>query len=139
MAKNRSLITYIRQFSADRAGAAPGTLTAMPLRYAAAIVIFGLLAASAVGARDLLVPTVLTGLAGALGAAIIGVAGARPQRAARIGMTAAAVVVVLSGVAFAPDGDERGFVIGVAAFYALLLAAFALVAGPRPVKASARP
>ncbi|WP_203784708.1 hypothetical protein [Paractinoplanes rishiriensis] len=111
----------------------------MPLRYAAAIVIFGLLAASAVGARDLLVPTVLTGLAGALGAAIIGVAGARPQRAARIGMTAAAVVVVLSGVAFAPDGDERGFVIGVAAFYALLLAAFALVAGPRPVKASARP
>jgi peptidoglycan/LPS O-acetylase OafA/YrhL len=109
-------------------------------RYALAVLIFGLLAASAVGlfrqdALGLAVPTVITGVVGAAGAAVVGVAAhrrpdARVQRTARVVMTIAAGAVAVTGVVLAPKGMDRGFVIGVAALLAVLLAAFALFAGP---------
>ena len=117
--------------SADRRGV---------IRYALAVLVFGLLAGSGADAfrQDapaLAAPMLITGLAGAVGAAVIAAAvywrpDTRVQRAARLAMLMAAVAVALTGVASAPDGAERGFVIGVAALLAVLLAAFALVATP---------
>jgi uncharacterized membrane protein YhaH (DUF805 family) len=45
-------------------------------------------------------------------------------------MIVAAGAVVVTGIAMAPDGAERGFVIGVTAFLAVVLTVFPLVAVP---------
>ncbi|WP_328473053.1 hypothetical protein OHA21_11495 [Actinoplanes sp. NBC_00393] len=108
-----------------------------------AVVVFGLLAFTGVGtlgsgARALGVPVLIVGAAGSMGALIIMVSvlrrsrgTARTQRAARIGMVVAAVVAVAVGVALAPAGWERGFVITVNALTGVLLALFAALAGER--------
>ncbi|MFG1605252.1 hypothetical protein [Actinoplanes sp. NPDC049265] len=117
-----------------------------------AIVVFGLLAwqgidaiRADVGAMG--VPMLIAGAAGLAGALAIVVPAlrwrhlgdpprwftpARVQRAARIGMGLAAVAAVVAGVALAPRGLERGFVITVNAVVGGLLALFALLAGERP-------
>lgn len=109
-------------------------------RYAAAVLVFGLLAAAGAQALPqdgpaLAVPFLITGVAGAGGAAVIAVAlhkGLHPrvQRITRLAMAVAAVAVAVTGVVFAPGGMDRGFVIGTAALLAVLLAAFAALAGP---------
>ncbi len=108
--------------------------------YILAVLIFGLLAASGVDllrkdAPGLAVPFLIAGVAGAAGAVVV--AGAiywrptiRVQRTARAAMALTAVAVAGTGVALAPGGMDRGFVIGVAALLAVLLAVFALLAGP---------
>lgn len=108
--------------------------------YALAVLIFGLLAASGANllrddAPGLAVPFLIAGVAGAVGAVVVARAiywrpVARVQRRARAAMAFAAVAVAASGVAFAPGGIDRGFVIGVAGLLAVLLAMFALLAGP---------
>jgi hypothetical protein len=117
-----------------------------------AVVTFTLLAlsgtsAAALGLYGLAVPLIVTGAAGAAGAAVITVAvwrwqgvepgtavpaGVTAQRTPRLVRAAAAVVVVISGVLLAPQGVDRGFVIWVAALLAAALALFALLAGERP-------
>jgi hypothetical protein len=111
------------------------------------------------------VPFMVTGVAGAGGAAVIAVsvwrlqrgeagAGAQgasgvriepdpggataAQRTARLAMAAAAVVTFIAGVMLAPRGMDRGFVISVAAGLAVALALFALFAGDRPRTAEQR-
>lgn len=122
-----------------------------------AFLIFAMLAVSgattaAPGLYGMAVPFMVTGTAGALGAALITVSvwrGQRgetaapdgaaatgpskaPQRAVRLAMGGAAVVALIAGVLLAPRGMDRGFVIGVAALLAVSLASFALLAGDRP-------
>jgi hypothetical protein len=124
----------------DREGHLVGAHRRGVIRYVLAVLAFGLLAlyganalrqdAPAVG-----VPLLITGLAGALGAAATAAAArwrpeSRVQRSVRLAMLLTSAAVVVTGVALAPDGEERGFVIGVAAFLAVLLAAFALAAAP---------
>ncbi|MEU4421713.1 hypothetical protein AB0F81_13900 [Actinoplanes sp. NPDC024001] len=106
-----------------------------------AAVIFGLLAwrglgALGVGARALGVPMLIAGAAGTVGALVILWAvlrhrSAAYQRAARIGMAVAAVATAAVGIALAPAGWERGFVISVNVLTGGLLAAFAALAGER--------
>jgi hypothetical protein len=119
--------------SARHRGAAPHGL---------AVVVFGLMAwrgagSLAAGAEALGVPMLVAGGAGSAGALVImvsvlrGDTRAKAQRAARIGMALAAVVTVALGVALAPAGWERGFVISVNAVTGVLLAAFAALAGGR--------
>jgi hypothetical protein len=129
--------------------------------HAFAVVVFAMLAlmggtAAAAGLLDLAVPAVVTGLAGAVGAALItravwrqqdeqytesdlvdDVAAGAPQRTARLAMAGAAVVALIAGVLLAPTGVERDFVIWVAALLAGALALFALLAGDRPRPARA--
>lgn len=122
--------------------------------HGAAVVIFGLLAWSgvegvAVGIHALGVPMLIAGVGGAVGALVIlwsvlrrsdrlkvpylsTRAGA--QRAARIGVAAAAVATVTAGVALAPAGHERGFVIWMNVVIGGLLAVFALLAGERTAR-----
>ena len=120
-----------------------------------AVAVFAMLALSGAGAATqrafgLAVPFIVAGLAGAVGAALIAAAVWRsrrgepvpgdtathrngaPQRTVRLAMAAAAVVVLAAGVLLAPGGMDRGFVISVAAFLAVTLALFALLAGDRP-------
>jgi hypothetical protein len=120
-----------------------------------AVVVFAMLAlsgaaAAAPGLYGMAVPFIVTGIAGAMGAAVIAVsvwraqrgeagAGVRdakrseaPQRTTRLAMAAAAAVVLIAGVMLAPQGMDRGFVISVAALLAGALALFALLAGDRP-------
>jgi len=106
--------------------------------------VFTLMALSSVGeltgqARGLAVPSVIIGTAGALGALALAWlilrqrAAGKAQRAVRLAMAAAAVTAAGAGVAFAPSGLDRGFVITVSAILAVVLALFALVAGsPQP-------
>ena len=113
-----------------------------------AVVIFGLLAVYGAGgitsgAKALGVPMFIAGVAGAVGALVILLSimrWRRPgvQRAARLGMAVAALVTVVVGVALAPDGWERGFVISVNVGTGVLLALFAAFAGEpsRPVGAA---
>ncbi len=91
-------------------------------------------------------PSIVAGIASALGAAVIAVTVWRKQteeavatkrsgatqRTVRLAMAAAAVVVLAAGVWLAPRGVDRGFVISVAAVLAAALALFALLAGDRP-------
>jgi hypothetical protein len=108
--------------------------------YALAILTFGALAVSAVDhlrqeGTGLGVPFLIAGLAGAGGAAVVAAAiywqlGARVRRATRTAMIVAAMAVAGTGVALAPDSTDHGFVIGAAALLAVLLAGFALLAGP---------
>jgi hypothetical protein len=124
----------------DREGPLVGAYRRGVIRYALAALVFGLLALYGVNAlrQDapaVGVPLLVTGLAGALGAAVTAVAvcwwpESRVQRSACLAMLLASAAVVATGVALAPDGEERGFVIGVATFLAVLLAAFALAALP---------
>ncbi|MEU8233969.1 hypothetical protein AB0C12_30655 [Actinoplanes sp. NPDC048967] len=125
------------------------------VQHGIAVVVFAMLALSGVGAAGpgrygLAVPFIVTGVAGAAGAAVIAVtvwrlqreqAGVRPgggtvndaaQRTVRLAMTAAAVVAVIAGWMLAPRGMDRGFVISVAAGLAVVLALFSLFAGDRP-------
>jgi len=128
-----------------------------------AVVVFAMLALSGAGAAapglyGVAVPFIVTGIAGAVGAAVIAVsvwraqrgeadaavrdgvsarldsvpAAAAPQRNIRLAMAAAAAVVLAAGVMLAPQGLDRGFVISVAALLATALALFALLAGDRP-------
>jgi len=115
-----------------------------------AVAVFAMLAFAgsgiAVGAPAVAAPFIVVGLAGAVGAGLIAVSVWRtqsqeaaaikpsgpPQRTIRLAMAAAAVLALFTGVALAPQGVDRGFVIGVAAFLAALLALFALLAGDRP-------
>ncbi|GGN91909.1 hypothetical protein GCM10010112_78550 [Actinoplanes lobatus] len=108
--------------------------------HAMAVVIFGLLAWSGAdgirsGVPELGVPMLIAGVAGSVGALVILSSvlrrrhGTADQRAARIGMAVAAVVTVVVGVALAPAGWERGFVIAVNAGVGFLLAVFAALAG----------
>ncbi|MBG0561510.1 hypothetical protein [Actinoplanes aureus] len=124
------------------AGAARRRLHRSAALHGLAVVIFGLMLWSGVdlsiaGARALGVPMLIAGAAGSAGALIIMLSvlrrrrGTPDQRAARIGMAFAAVATVAVGVALAPDGWERGFVISVNAFTGGLLAAFAALAGER--------
>jgi hypothetical protein len=120
-----------------------------------AVVVFAMLALSGVGVAGpgrygMAVPFIVTGVAGATGAAVIAVAvwrlqreeaGVRPgggttneaaQRTVRLAMAAAAVVALIAGWMLAPQGMDRGFVISVAAGLAVALALFSLFAGDRP-------
>ncbi len=117
-----------------------------------AVVIFGLMTWRSfdllrAGTQALGVPMLITGVAGATGALVIvasvlrrraGTAGSHPsgrtQRAARIGMAVAAAAATVVGVALAPAGWERGFVIGVNTVTGGLLAVFALLAGERDTR-----
>jgi hypothetical protein len=103
------------------------------VRHLVAALVFGLLALSGTqGTPALATPTLIAGAAGAAGSAVLFFAfRPRVQKAARIAMTVAAVAVVGTGIARAPDGEDRAFVIVVAAVLAALLAAFALVSGVR--------
>ncbi len=114
-----------------------------------AVVIFGLMTWRGIdvvvlGSEAVGVPMLITGGAGTTGALVIlwsllrrrdRAANARPpgrmgaQRAARIGMAVAAGATVVVGVALAPAGWERGFVISVNTITGGLLAVFALLAG----------
>jgi hypothetical protein len=108
--------------------------------YVLAVLTFGALAVSAVDhlrqeGTGLGVPFLIAGVAGATGAAVVGAAiywrlGARIRRATRTSMIIAAMAVAGTGVALAPDSTDHAFVIGAAALLALLLAGFALLAGP---------
>jgi hypothetical protein len=133
-----------------------------------AVVVFAMLALSGVGVAvpglyGLAVPFIVTGVAGAAGAAVIAVAvwrlqreeagvlagpGIRPggdagngaaQWTVRLAMVAAAVVALIAGVMLAPRGMDRGFVISVAAGLAVVLALFSLFAGDRPRTAAPAP
>jgi hypothetical protein len=129
-------------------------LSRSALWHAVAVAIFGLLAWSGTdgirqGVDGLAVPFLILGVAGSLGSLVIVVtvmrwrAGlARPaaaapsgraavlaQGVARWSMAAAAVVAVGVGVALAPTGMDRGFVISVDVVLAGALALFALLAG----------
>ncbi len=100
------------------------------------VVAFGMLALSGAGAAaqglyGLALPFIVTGLAGGAGAALL-MTTVVPQRTIRLGMAAGAVVALVAGIALAPEGLDRGFVIGVAALLAVVLAFFALTAGGRP-------
>jgi hypothetical protein len=119
-----------------------------------AVAIFGLMAWRGVdllslGAHALGLPMLIAGAAGATGALVImwsvlrrrdptadpGPQGrADAQRAARIGMAVAAAATVAVGVALAPAGWERGFVIAVNALTGGLLGLFALLAGERAAR-----
>ena len=120
----------------------PGAVLRSVALHGAAVVVFGLLAlsgagAAAVGLWGLAVPFIVTGLAGATGAAVITMNVWRgqseaPQRTARRAMAATAVVVLIAGLVLAPGGVDRGFVIAVAALLATALALFALLSGDRP-------
>ncbi|MEV6302548.1 hypothetical protein AB0M02_24255 [Actinoplanes sp. NPDC051861] len=109
------------------------------LRHGLAVTIFGLLAAYGVagvfaGAYALAVPMLVAGVAGSAGAIVITLSilrwrGLGVQRAARLGMAVAALVTVAVGVALAPAGWERGFVIAVDTGTGVLLALFAAFAG----------
>lgn len=105
-----------------------------------AVVVFGLLAWSGAdgirsGAQALGVPMLIAGVAGSVGALVILSSllrrrhGTADQRVARIGMAVAAAATVAVGVALAPAGWERGFVIAVNAGTGALLAVFAALAG----------
>lgn len=116
-----------------------------------AVVIFGLMTwrgidVVALGAEAIGVPMLITGTAGTVGALVIvwsllrrrhAAADARSprwiraQHGARIGMAVAALATVTVGVALAPTGWERGFVISVNTITGILLAIFALLAGER--------
>lgn len=122
--------------------------------HGAAVVIFGLMAwrgpgAVTVGLHALGVPMLIAGAGGASGALVIlwsvlrrrdRLMGPYPstrtgaQRAARIGMAVAAVATVTAGVALAPAGSEREFVIWVNVVIGGLLAVFALLAGERTAR-----
>jgi len=112
-----------------------------------AAVVFGLLAWSGVAmlgphSNGMAVPFLIAGAAGCVGSVVIAASvrrqratlrnGSGAQRAARLGMAAAAVAAMVAGFVLAPAGMDRGFVIGVALFHALLLAAYALLSGDRP-------
>lgn len=112
-----------------------------------AVVVFAMLALSgaataAPGLYGLAVPSIVTGTAGAVGAALIAVsvwraqrgdaAATGRQRTVRLAMAAAAVVAMIAGVVLAPSGIDRGFVITVAGVLAGALALFALLSGDRP-------
>ena len=114
-----------------------------------AVAVFALLGLSGAGvlatdALGLALPTVITGAGGSLGALVLtwlilrrraGVAvpqAVRVQQATRLSMALAALVAAAAGVAFAPDGVDRGFVITVSAVLAGALALFALLAGESP-------
>ena len=119
--------------------------------HSAAVVIFGLMAwrgADGVtfGVHALGVPMLIAGAGGAAGALVIlwsvlrrrgRLMGLHPatrageQAAARIGMAVAAAATVTAGVALAPAGSEREFVIWVSVVIGGSLALFALLAGER--------
>ncbi|GAA3241263.1 hypothetical protein ACFO1B_08085 [Dactylosporangium siamense] len=116
-----------------------------------AVVIFGLMAWRGAGAVTgglpaMGVPMLLAGAGGATGALVIlwsvlrrrdRLSGLHPatrtgaQRAARIGMAVVAVATVTAGVALAPTGSEREFVVWVNVVIGGLLVLFALLAGER--------
>ncbi|GAA3917510.1 hypothetical protein [Actinoplanes auranticolor] len=134
------------------------------VQHGIAAVVFTMLALSGAttagpGLYGMAVPFMVTGVAGAGGAAVIAVsvwrlqrgeAGTGPQdasgvrgavatqRTARLAMVAAAVVALIAGVMLAPQGMDRGFAISVAAGLAVALALFALFAGDRPRTAEQR-
>ncbi|GLW30418.1 hypothetical protein [Actinoplanes regularis] len=100
----------------------------------AAIVLFGLLAATGVsglahGVDSLAVPMILAGLAG------VAVASAarlkRWVRPAQSTAIAAALLLVAAGALLAPAGTERAMVIGTDILIGALLVAFALLAPAR--------
>ena len=121
-----------------------------------AVVIFGLMTWRGIdvvvlGSEAMGVPMLITGAAGTTGALVIvwsllrrrnPAADARTpgrlgaQGAARIGMAVAALATVVVGVALAPAGWERGFVISVNTITGALLAVFALLAGERAARQS---
>ncbi|MEH1014848.1 hypothetical protein V6U90_17265 [Micromonospora sp. CPCC 206060] len=134
------------------------------LLHALAVLVFGLLAWSGANAwgrevDGLAVPSLITGSAGSLGALVIvavllsrrrhgagptvGAPAAGPgvhvQAATRVSMGVAAVVALVMGVALAPSGTDRGFVISVAVFLSGALALFALLAGDPPGRPGRRP
>ena len=89
------------------------------------------------------VPSLIVGAAGSAGSLVIAASAwrartashggrSRMQTVARLAMTVAAVAAMVAGVALAPGGMDRGFVIAVALFHAMLLVAYALVCGYRP-------
>ncbi len=108
-------------------------------RYAAAVVVFTLM--TGVGA-DLLSrrapglagPFLIAGVSGLLGS--VTAASGRP-RPARWTMLTGAAAAAAAGVVLAPDGLDRGFVIGAGLLVAALLAIFALLATPRAKQARA--
>ena len=131
-----------------------GTVNAERLRlgrsvwmHVAAAVVFGLLAwsggtmlnPSSIGMG---VSLLIAGAAGCAGSLVIALsvrrqratlkAGSRAQVAARLAMTAAAIAAAVVGAALAPSGMDHDFVIGVALFHAILLAAYASFCGDRP-------
>ncbi|MET8266230.1 hypothetical protein ABZU92_19800 [Micromonospora arida] len=102
------------------------------------VVAFGLLAYTGTTAVD--APTRALGLswsiigaAGALGVLTIMVAARRRavrlEDAARLAMAMAALAALAVGVAFAPEGAERGFVVAVTGVLAAALAVYASLAG----------
>ena len=112
-----------------------------------AAVVFGLLAWSGVAmlgphSFGLAVPSLIAGAAGCAGSLVVAASvrrrratlrtRSRAQTAARLVMTAAAVAAVVAGVVLAPGGMDHDFVIGVALFHAILLAAYASFCGDRP-------
>ncbi len=125
------------------------------LLHGLAVLAFGLLGWSGAaligrGVPGLAVPSLVAGTAGSAGALVILVAvlrrragradrptPARPSRfgaqgVARASMALAAVVTVVAGVAFAPAGMDRGFVISVAGLLGGARGWFALLAGEQP-------
>ena len=113
-----------------------------------AAVVFALLVWSGVTMLDpyaygMAVPSLIVGAAGLAGSLVIAASvwrwrttsrGGRSsvQTVTRLAMTAAAVAAMVTGVVLAPGGMDRGFVIAVAVFHAMLLVAYALVCGYRP-------
>lgn len=115
--------------------------------HAGAAVVFGLLAWSGVTmlgphSSGMGVPLLIAGAAGCIGSLVVAASvrrqratlrgGTRVQAAARLVMAAAAVAAAVAGVALAPGGMDHDFVIGVAVFHAILLAAYASFCGDRP-------
>ena len=115
--------------------------------HVAAAVVFGLLAwsgATMLGPHStgMGLSLLIAGAAGCAGSLVIALSvrrqratlkgGSAAQVAARLAMTAAAIAAGLTGVALAPGGMDHDFVIGVALFHAILLAAYALFCGDRP-------
>jgi hypothetical protein len=107
-----------------------------------AVVVFGLLAWSGLAGLDrevagLAVPSLIVGLAGAV-RAVLAVAGFRPpatrpaaRHAARGTLVVTAVGALAVGLALAPGGMDRGFVVAVDGVLAGALAAYAFLGEPR--------
>ncbi|MBM0205311.1 hypothetical protein ACIA47_01700 [Micromonospora sp. NPDC051227] len=108
------------------------------LRGGLLFVAFGLLTYAGVSAVDaptraLGVSWSIIGMAGALGVPTIMFAARRRsprlEDAARLLMAMAALAALAVGVALAPEGAERGFVVAVSGVLAAALALYALLAG----------
>jgi hypothetical protein len=112
-----------------------------------ALVIFGLLGWSGVvgldqGVPALAVPSLIVGGAGAV-RAFLAVTGILPiatdpvtRRMVRAASVSAAAIALGTGFVLAPDGMDRGFVLGVNAVLAGALAAYAFLAEPASRAAS---